>query len=135
MRGYHNQPEETARAIDAGGFLATGDIAAMGRDGYLTLIDRKKDMAIVGGFNVFPSEVDDVLLRHPGIREAAVVAVPDAHSGEAILACVVRQNPHLTEAEVIAHARASLTGYKVPRRVVFSMFSPRRRSARFCAVS
>ncbi|WHQ70180.1 AMP-binding protein [Methylorubrum extorquens] len=119
MRGYHNQPEETARAIDAGGFLATGDIAAMGRDGYLTLIDRKKDMAIVGGFNVFPSEVDDVLLRHPGIREAAVVAVPDAHSGEAILACVVRQNPHLTEAEVIAHARASLTGYKVPRRVVF----------------
>jgi long-chain acyl-CoA synthetase len=119
MRGYFNQPEETARVLDSQGFLATGDIAEMSADGYLTLVDRKKDMAIVSGFNVYPSEIDDVLLRHPGIREAAAIAVPDARSGEAILACVVRRDPQLTEAAVIVHARASLTGYKVPRRVIF----------------
>ncbi|GJE45750.1 AMP-binding protein [Methylobacterium soli] len=119
MRGYYNQPEETARVLDSRGFLATGDIAAMDAEGYITLVDRKKDMAIVSGFNVYPSEIDDVLLRHPGIREAAAVAVPDARLGETILACVVRCDPDLTEAAVIAHARASLTGYKVPRRVIF----------------
>ncbi len=119
MRGYYNQPEETARVLDSRGFLATGDIATMSADGYLTLVDRKKDMAIVSGFNVYPREVDDVLLRHPGIREAAAVAVPDARSGEAIVACVVRGDPELTEAAVIAHARTSLTAYKVPRRVIF----------------
>lgn len=119
MRGYYKQPEETARVLDSRGFLATGDIAAMSADGYLTLVDRKKDMAIVSGFNVYPREVDDVLLRHPGIREAAAVAVPDARSGEAIVACVVRGDPELTEAAVIAHARTSLTAYKVPRRVIF----------------
>ncbi|KAA0107793.1 long-chain-fatty-acid--CoA ligase [Methylobacterium sp. P1-11] len=119
MRGYYNQPEETARVLDSRGFLATGDIAAMSADGYLTLVDRKKDMAIVSGFNVYPREVDDVLMRHPGIREAAAVAVPDARSGEAIVACVVRGDPKLTEAAVIAHARTSLTAYKVPHRVIF----------------
>ena len=119
MRGYYNQPEETARALDSRGFLATGDIASMSAEGYLTLVDRKKDMAIVSGFNVYPSEIDDVLLHHPGIQEAAAIAVPDAHSGEAILACVVRRDSQLTEAAVITHARASLTGYKVPRRVIF----------------
>ena len=119
MRGYYKQPEETARVLDSRGFLATGDIAAMSADGYLTLVDRKKDMAIVSGFNVYPREVDDVLLRHPGIREAAAVAMPDARSGEAIVACVVRGDPELTEAAVIAHARTSLTAYKVPRRVIF----------------
>jgi long-chain acyl-CoA synthetase len=119
MRGYYNQPAETARVLDNRGFLATGDVATMSVDGYLTLVDRKKDMAIVSGFNVYPREVDDVLLRHPGIREAAAVAVPDARSGETIFACVVRRDPQLTEAAVIAHARASLTAYKVPRRVIF----------------
>lgn len=119
MRGYYKQPDETARVLDSRGFLATGDIAAMSADGYLTLVDRKKDMAIVSGFNVYPREVDDVLLRHRGIREAAAVAVPDARSGEAIVACVVRGDPELTEAAVIAHARTSLTAYKVPRRVIF----------------
>ncbi|MGE7416437.1 AMP-binding protein [Methylobacterium tarhaniae] len=119
MRGYYNQPEETARVLDLRGFLATGDIATMGADGFLTLVDRKKDMAIVGGFNVYPSEIDEVLLSHSGIQEAAAIAAPDARSGEAILACVVRRDPNLTEAAVIAHARALLTGYKVPRRVVF----------------
>ncbi|GEP12650.1 AMP-binding protein [Methylobacterium gnaphalii] len=119
MLGYFNQPEETARVLDASGFLATGDIATMSEDGYLTLVERKKDMAIVSGFNVYPSEIDDVLTRHYGILEAAAVSVPDPETGEAIIACVVRRDLNLTEAAVIEHARASLTRYKVPRCVVF----------------
>jgi long-chain acyl-CoA synthetase len=119
MRGYYNRPEETAAVLGADGFLATGDIGVMAPDGVLRIVDRKKDMVLVSGFNVYPTEVEEVLFRHPGILEAAVVGLPDAQSGEVPVACVVRRDAALTEAAVIAHARANLAAYKLPRRVVF----------------
>lgn len=119
MRGYFNQPEETAKVLGADGFFATGDIGVMDSRGVIKIIDRKKDMVLVSGFNVYPTEVEEVLFRHPGVLEVAVVGVADAHTGEAAVACVVKKDAALTEAELMTFARQSLAGYKAPRRVVF----------------
>ena len=119
MRGYFNEPEETAKVIGADGFFATGDIGVMDHRGVIRIVDRKKDMILVSGFNVYPTEVEEVLFRHPGIVEAAVVGLDDAQTGEAAVACVVKRDAALTEAEIVAYARKSLAGYKAPRRVVF----------------
>jgi long-chain acyl-CoA synthetase len=119
MRGYYNQPAETAAVLGADGFFATGDIGVMSPQGVIRIVDRKKDMVLVSGFNVYPNEVEAVLFRHPGILEVAVIGVADTHSGEIPVACVVRKDPTLTESDIIAYARESLTAYKVPRRVVF----------------
>ncbi|WP_238298096.1 AMP-binding protein, partial [Methylobacterium soli] len=105
MRGYYRQPEETARVLDARGFLATGDIPTMGADGYLTLVDREKDMAIVGGINIYPTEIDDVLLRHPGIRDP--VAVPDAlGQGDPRLRGAARSQSHGSGGDCARPSRA-----------------------------
>ncbi len=119
MAGYWNRPDDTASAIGPDGYFATGDIGEFTPEGYLRIVDRLKDMVLVSGFNVYPNEVEDVLAKHPGILEAAVVGVPDEQSGEAVKAIVVRKDPALTTEQVIAHCRAHLTGYKVPRRVEF----------------
>jgi long-chain acyl-CoA synthetase len=119
MQGYYNQPAETAAVLGPDGFFATGDIGVMSPEGKIRIVDRKKDMVLVSGFNVYPNEVEAVLFRHPGILEVAVIGVADAHSGEIPVACVVRKDPALTESDIIAYARESLTAYKVPRRVVF----------------
>jgi long-chain acyl-CoA synthetase len=119
MAGYWNRPDETARAIGRDGFFATGDIGQFTPEGYLRIVDRLKDMVLVSGFNVYPNEVEDVLAAHEGILEAAVIGVPDEQTGEAVKAVVVRKDPALTADQVIAHCRASLTGYKVPRVVEF----------------
>lgn len=119
MRGYWNRPEETADAFTADGFLRTGDIATMDERGYLTIVDRKKDIIIVSGFNVVPNEVEDVVASHPGVLEVAAVGVPDERSGELVKVFVVRRDPALTAEAVIAHCRESLTAYKVPHRVEF----------------
>jgi long-chain acyl-CoA synthetase len=119
MQGYFNRPEETARVIGADGFFATGDIGIMDERGVIRIVDRKKDMILVSGFNVYPNEVEGVLFRHPGILEVAVVGVADPESGETPVACVVKKAPALTEGEVIGFARTSLAAYKVPKRVVF----------------
>jgi long-chain acyl-CoA synthetase len=119
MQGYFNRPEETAHVIGADGFFATGDIGIMDERGVIRIVDRKKDMILVSGFNVYPNEVEGALFRHPGILEVAVVGVADPESGETPVACVVKKEPGLTEAEVIRFARISLAAYKVPKRVVF----------------
>ncbi|MFN8752666.1 MAG: AMP-binding protein [Betaproteobacteria bacterium] len=119
MAGYWNRPDETARAIGKDGFFASGDIGQFTPEGYLKIVDRLKDMVLVSGFNVYPNEVEDVLAAHPGILEAAVIGVPDEHSGEVVKAVVVRKDPSLTAEAVIAHCHANLTGYKVPKQVEF----------------
>jgi long-chain acyl-CoA synthetase len=125
MRGYWNRPDETAKVMLPGGWLRTGDIGRMDERGFVYLQDRKKDMILVSGFNVYPNEVEEVAAAHPGILEAAAVAQPDEHSGEAVALYVVRKDPRLTESEVIAFCRKSLTGYKVPKHVYFRSELPK----------
>ncbi len=117
--GYWQRPEETAQAFFEGGWFRTGDIAKRGEGGYLFLLDRRKDMILVSGFNVFPNEIEDVVAMHPGVLESAAVGMPDDKTGEAIKLVVVRKDPALTEEDLRAHCRQLLTGYKQPRRIEF----------------
>ena len=119
MRGYWQRPEATAEILSADGWLQTGDIGRMDEEGFFYIEDRKKDMIIVSGFNVYPNEVEDVATGHPGILEAAAIGIPQEQSGEAVRLFVVRRDPALTADDVIAHCREQLTRYKVPREVVF----------------
>jgi len=118
MQGYWQRPEETAKVL-RDGWLATGDIAKMDEDGYVQIVDRKKDMILVSGFNVYPNEVEAVIAAHPGVADAAVVGVPDDETGEVVVAFVTKKDPALTEDAVRQHCKQSMTGYKVPRMVVF----------------
>ncbi|MBV2235059.1 MAG: AMP-binding protein [Sterolibacterium sp.] len=119
MQGYWQRPDETARVLDVHGWLATGDIGVMDEQGYIRLIDRKKDMILVSGFNVFPNEVEEVIMSHPDVLEVAAIGVPDELTGERIKAFVVSRNPRLTAEDIIAHCRSGLTGYKIPRMIEF----------------
>jgi long-chain acyl-CoA synthetase len=119
MKGYWNRPEETARVFTADGWLRTGDMGFMDARGYFKLTDRKKDMIVVSGFKVFPNEIEDVVMLHPGVIEVAAIAVPDPKSGEAVKVVVVRKDPALTEQALLAHCRKNLTGYKVPKLIEF----------------
>jgi long-chain acyl-CoA synthetase len=118
MQAYWHRPEET-RQVLIDGWLHTGDMGFMDERGYVQLVDRKKDMILVSGFNVFPNEVEDVLAMHPGILEAGVVGVPDAKSGEVVKAVVIKKDPGLTEQAVIDHCRQYMTGYKIPKIIEF----------------
>lgn len=115
MAGYWHRPEETAHVLRADGWLLTGDIGRFDEGGHLYIVDRKKDMVIVSGFNVYPNEVESVLVEHEAITQAAIIGVPSEQTGEAVKAFVVSSNPELTEEEIIAHCRQSLTAYKVPK--------------------
>jgi len=119
MRGYWNRPDETKKVLLKDGFLRTGDIARVDENGYAYLIDRKKDMIVVSGFNVYPNEVEDVLAHMPGIVEVAAIGVPDKHSNESVKVFVVSNDPKLTDKDIIAYAHENLTGYKVPKHVEF----------------
>jgi long-chain acyl-CoA synthetase len=119
MKGYWNRPDETAKVIDDEGWLATGDIGVMDSRGFIRLIDRKKDMILVSGFNVYPNEIEDVIAAHPDVREVAAIGVPDEAQGERVKVFIVKRNPSLTAEQVIAHCRKNLTGYKVPKLVEF----------------
>ncbi|GGK05574.1 long-chain fatty acid--CoA ligase [Luteimonas terricola] len=119
MRGYWNRPEDTGTAIDADGWLHTGDMARMDEGGFFYIVDRKKDMILVSGFNVYPNEVEDVIAMMPGVLEVAAVGVPDEKSGEAVKLVIVKKDPSLTVDQVKAHARNELTGYKQPRFIEF----------------
>ncbi|EED35435.1 long-chain-fatty-acid--CoA ligase [Luminiphilus syltensis NOR5-1B] len=119
MLGYWKRPEATAEVLDDDGWFATGDVAVMQADGYSRIVDRIKDMIVVSGFNVYPNELEDVITRHPGVLECAVIGVPDDSSGEAIKLFVVKADPALTEAEIKAHCREHLTGYKIPKQIEF----------------
>ncbi|HEU4623647.1 MAG TPA: AMP-binding protein [Steroidobacteraceae bacterium] len=119
MAGYWNRPDETAKVMLPGGWLRTGDIGHIDAKGYVYIEDRKKDMILVSGFNVYPNEVESVIATHPGVLEVAAVAQPDEHSGEVVAVFIVRKDPTVTERDIIAHAKQSLTGYKVPKHVYF----------------
>jgi len=119
MAGYWNRADETAKVMTADGFFRTGDIGVMNADGYTKIVDRKKDMILVSGFNVYPNEVEDVLAMHPGVLEVAVVGVPDPHSTEAVKAFVVKKDPNVTAQDIIKFAGTQLTGYKVPKQIEF----------------
>jgi long-chain acyl-CoA synthetase len=119
MMGYWQRPEATAETMTKDGWLKTGDVAVIGDDGYMKIVDRKKDMIIVSGFNVYPNEVEDIIVSHPDIIEAAAIGIPDVKSSEAVKVFAVRRDPSLTEKDVIDYARQNLTGYKVPRYIEF----------------
>ncbi|WP_421570526.1 long-chain fatty acid--CoA ligase [Stenotrophomonas sp. PD6] len=125
MKGYWQRPEETAKAIDADGWLHTGDMARMDEHGFFYIVDRKKDMILVSGFNVYPNEVEDVIAMMPGVLEVAAVGVPDEKSGEIVKVVIVKKDPNLTAEMVKEHARANLTGYKHPRIVEFRKELPK----------
>ena len=125
MKGYWQRPEATDEVLNADGWLQTGDIALMTEDGYFKIVDRKKDMILVSGFNVYPNEIEDVLALHPKVLEVAAIGVPDEKSGEAVSLYVVKKDPSLTKEEVIAFCKENLTGYKRPRYIEFMTDLPK----------
>jgi long-chain acyl-CoA synthetase len=125
MKGYWQRPEETAKVLSADGWLHTGDMAKMDEKGFFFIVDRKKDMILVSGFNVYPNEIEDVIAQMPGVLEVAAVGVPDDKSGEAVKVVIVRKDPALTAEDVKAHCRVNLTGYKQPRFVEFRTELPK----------
>jgi len=125
MAGYWQRPDETAKVMTADGYFRTGDVGIMDERGYFRIVDRKKDMILVSGFNVYPNEVEDVLSTLPGVLECAAVGVPDAKAGEAVKVVIVKKDPNLSEADVRAHCEANLTGYKRPKVVEFRTELPK----------
>ncbi|NLC59888.1 MAG: long-chain fatty acid--CoA ligase [Gammaproteobacteria bacterium] len=125
MKGYWNRPEDTAKAIDADGWLHTGDMAKMDEKGFFYIVDRKKDMILVSGFNVYPNEIEDVIAMMPGVLEVAAIGVPDKNSGEVVKLVVVKKDESLTADQIKAHARENLTGYKQPRIIEFRKELPK----------
>jgi long-chain acyl-CoA synthetase len=125
MSGYWNRPEETAKVMTADGYFRTGDIGVMDENGYTKIVDRKKDMILVSGFNVYPNEIEEVIASHPGVLECAVIGIPDSKSGEAVKAFVVKKDPDLTADDVIKFCHEQLTGYKVPKHIEFRTELPK----------
>ncbi|MFN7010337.1 MAG: long-chain fatty acid--CoA ligase [Allorhizobium sp.] len=125
MAGYWQRPEETAKVMTPDGFFRSGDMGMMNEAGYVKIVDRKKDMILVSGFNVYPNEIEEVAAMHPGVLECAAIGVPDAHSGEAVKIFVVKKDPALTEADLKAHCAANLTNYKRPRYIEFRTELPK----------
>lgn len=124
MKGYYNRPKETANAVKDG-WLSTGDIGKMDEQGYFYIVDRKKDMILVSGFNVYPNEIEDVLAAHPKVLESAAVGIPDPKSGEVVKLFIVKKDASLTQEEIIEYCRKNLTGYKIPKEVVFKKELPK----------
>jgi long-chain acyl-CoA synthetase len=125
MAGYWQRPDETAKAMTADGYFKSGDIGTMDERGYFRIVDRKKDMILVSGFNVFPTELEDVVSQMDGVMECACVGVPDAKTGEAVKLVIVKKNPDLTEAQIRAYCKENLTGYKQPKVIEFRADLPK----------
>jgi long-chain acyl-CoA synthetase len=125
MKGYWQRPEETAKVLTPDGWLHTGDMAKMDENGFFYIVDRKKDMILVSGFNVYPNEIEDVVAQMPGVLEVAAVGVPDEKSGEAVKVVIVKKDPALTADDIKAHCRTNLTGYKQPRFIEFRTELPK----------
>jgi long-chain acyl-CoA synthetase len=125
MKGYWQRPDETAEVLGPDGFFRTGDVGTMDEQGFIRIIDRKKDMILVSGFNVYPNEIEQVVAMHPGVLECAAIGVPDEHSGEVPKVYVVKKDPQLTEQDVLEHCKKELTGYKRPREVEFRSELPK----------
>ncbi len=125
MAGYWQRPDETARVMDADGYFHSGDIGVMDERGFIRIVDRKKDMILVSGFNVFPNEIEQIVAMHPGVLECAAIGVPDEHSGEVPKLFVVKKDPSLTEEQLLEYCKEQLTGYKRPRQVEFRSELPK----------
>jgi long-chain acyl-CoA synthetase len=125
MRGYWQRPDETAKVMDKDGWFHTGDMAKMDEKGFFYIVDRKKDMILVSGFNVYPNEIEDVIATHHGVLEVAAVGVADEKSGEAVKVVIVKKDPALTAEDIKAHCKTNLTGYKQPRYVEFRSELPK----------
>ncbi|RIK97796.1 MAG: long-chain fatty acid--CoA ligase [Proteobacteria bacterium] len=125
MAGYWNRPDETAKVMTPDGYFRTGDIGIMDENGYIKIVDRKKDMILVSGFNVYPNEVEEVIASHPGVLECAVIGIPDEKSTEAVKAFVVKKDPNVTAQDIIAFAATELTNYKVPKHIEFRSDLPK----------
>ncbi len=125
MAGYWQRPEDTAAVMTADGFFKSGDIGIMDERGYIKIVDRKKDMILVSGFNVYPNEIEDVVASHPGVLECAAIGVPDEKTGEAVKLFVVKRDPALTEKDVLEHCAKNLTAYKKPRHIEFRTDLPK----------
>jgi long-chain acyl-CoA synthetase len=125
MSGYWNRPDETALVMTADGYFRTGDIGVMSPDGYTKIVDRKKDMILVSGFNVYPNEIEEVIASHPGVLECAVIGVPDARTSEAVKAFVVKKDPNLSAEDIIKFCGTQLTNYKVPKQIEFRTSLPK----------
>jgi long-chain acyl-CoA synthetase len=125
MAGYWNRPDETAKVMTADGYFKSGDVGVMNEHGFVKIVDRKKDMILVSGFNVYPNEIEDVVAKHPGVFEVAAVGVPDQHSGEAVKLFIVKKDPALTDADVLAFCKQQLTGYKRPKVIEFRKELPK----------
>ncbi|WP_316187836.1 MULTISPECIES: long-chain fatty acid--CoA ligase [unclassified Bradyrhizobium] len=125
MAGYWNRPDETAKVMTADGFFRTGDVGVMAADGSVKIVDRKKDMILVSGFNVYPNEVEEVIATHPGVLETAVIGLPDEKTGEVVKAFVVKKDPNLTSEDIIKHCHEQLTNYKVPKQIEFRTELPK----------
>jgi len=124
MKGYYNKYVETENVLQDG-WLSTGDIASMDEDGYFRIVDRKKDMILVSGFNVYPNEIEDVVAAHPKVAEVAAIGIPSEKSGEAVMLYVVKSDNSCTEAEITDYCRTELTGYKIPRAIEFRKELPK----------
>ena len=125
MAGYWQRPDETARVMSPDGWFRSGDIGVMDARGYFRIVDRKKDMILVSGFNVYPNEVEDVVAQLPGVLECAVIGIPDEKSGEAVKLVVVRSDPNLSETDLREHCKRNLTGYKQPKHIEFRTELPK----------
>lgn len=125
MKGYWNKPEETEKVMTKDGFFKSGDIGVIDSDGYFKIVDRKKDMILVSGFNVYPNEVEDVIATHPGVLEVAAIGIPDEKSGEAVKVVIVKKDPALTPEDIVGHCRDRLTNYKCPKKVEFRTELPK----------
>ena len=125
MAGYWQRPDETAKVMTSDGFFKTGDIGVVDDKGYFKIVDRKKDMILVSGFNVFPTELEDVVAQLAGVMECACVGVPDAKTGEAVKLVIVKKDPALTEADVRNFCKENLTGYKQPKVIEFRAELPK----------
>ncbi|ELX11268.1 long-chain-fatty-acid--coA ligase FadD [Janthinobacterium sp. HH01] len=119
MAGYWNRPDETAKVMTADGYFKSGDVGVMDENGFVKIVDRKKDMILVSGFNVYPNELEGVIAAHPGVLECACIGVPDEHSGEAVKVFVVRKDPNLTVEQLMAYCKEQFTGYKKPKYIEF----------------
>jgi long-chain acyl-CoA synthetase len=125
MAGYWQRPDETAKVMTADGYFKSGDIGIMDESGYIRIVDRKKDMILVSGFNVYPNEIEEVASACPGVLECAVIGVPDKHAGEAVKLFIVKKDQALTERDVAEYCAKNLTGYKKPKYIEFRTELPK----------
>ncbi|MCK5335935.1 MAG: AMP-binding protein, partial [Gammaproteobacteria bacterium] len=125
MKGYWNRPEQTAEALKSDGWLHTGDLATMDENGFIQILERQDDMIVTSGFNIYPSEIENVVTEHPGVLEAAAIGIPDEKYGQVVKLYVVKKDPDITEELLHDYCKQNLTGYKIPKQIEFRESLPK----------